>query len=277
MHRTLLLSALALFVSVGSFIGGLHAQSRWFKDVPDDHWAKDAITFVADKGLMKGMTWDTFAPDEPVTRAQLAMVLYRQSQPNLPPPPSVPEEPEYEPVGVDDGPIQGKASAPVTLIEFLDYQCPFCKRHFDTTLPLIRKNYVETGKVRFVVRDFPLSFHVNAYAAAEASECADEQDSFWEMHDLLYEKQDLWMDEPDPTDVFAAFAEEIGMDESEFIACIESGDMADDISDDLEDGQASGISGTPGFWILGSDGESRQISGAYPYETFAEAFEEMLD
>lgn len=277
MQRTLLVSAFVLVVGISSFIGGLSAQSRWFKDVPDDHWAKDAITFVADKGLMKGMTWDTFAPDEPVTRAQLAMVLYRQSQPSLPPPPSTPEEPDYEAATPDDDPVQGKTTARVTLIQFLDYQCPFCKRHFDDTLPLIRKNYIDTGKVKFVVRDFPLTFHVNAYAAAEASECADEQGKFWPMHDLLYEEQSLWMDAPDPTEVFAAFADEIGLDESEFLACIESGDMADEVSDDLEDGSASGISGTPGFWILGPNGQAKQISGAYPYETFNDAFEEMLD
>ena len=279
MQRHILLTVTILSVAFASFVGGLQAQSQWFKDVPSDHWAKDAITYVADTGLMKGMNADTFAPNEPVTRAQLAMVLYRQStqdtyvdDPYVPP-----EEPTYEPATADDEPVLGNARATVTLIEFGDYQCPFCSRHFEQTHPLIKKNYIDTGKVKFVFRDYPLSFHANAYAAAEASECADEQNAFWDMHDWLYGSQSDWSNESDPTEIFIEAAGELGMNETSFRTCLASGDMQADIDEDLGDGTASGISGTPGFWILGPNGQSKQISGAYPYETFQAAFDEMLD
>ncbi len=279
MQRTLLLSALALLVSVGSFIGGLSAQSTWFRDVPNDHWAKDAIQYASESGLMKGMSEDVFAPNEAVTRAQLAMVLYRQFGDNadlddiyIPP-----EEPDYEPANADDDAVLGKKTAPITLIEFGDYQCPFCSRHFADTLPQITEDYIDTGKVKFVFRDFPLSFHQNAYMAAEASECAGEQDEFWAMHDMLYSEQAAWMNEADPLATFVGFAEEISIDEGDFERCIENGDMADEIADDADDASDSGISGTPGFWILGPNGQAEQISGAYPYEHFKAVFDKMLD
>lgn len=279
MHRPTLLTVTIASVAFASFVGGLHAQSLWFKDVPDDHWAKDAITYVADNGLMKGMNADTFAPNEPVTRAQLAMVLYRQSGNDayVPDPYVPPEVPPAKPATIDDDNILGDESAPITLIEFGDYQCPFCKRHFDDTYPLIKENYIDTGKVKFVFRDFPLSFHVNAYAAAEASECADEQDAFWGMHDLLYGRQDDWMEESDPTDAFMKFAGTLKLNTSDFRTCLDGGGMENEIDDDMDDAGKSGISGTPGFWILGPGGQSQSISGAYPYATFQAAFDAMVE
>jgi len=279
MRRPTLLTVTITSVAFASFIGGLHAQSLWFKDVPDDHWAKDAITYVADNGLMKGMNADTFAPNEPVTRAQLAMVLYRQSSNDtyVPDPYVPPEIPEAKPATIDDDTILGTSTAKITLIEFGDYQCPFCKRHYDNTLSLIKEHYIDTGKVRFVFRDLPLSFHVNAYAAAEASECADEQDAFWGMHDLLYGQQKEWMDESDPTDAFMTFAGILKLNTTDFRRCLDSDDMQDEIDDDADDASASGVNGTPGFWILGPNGQTKQISGAHPYETFEAAFDDMLN
>src|SRR3989344_6219200 len=86
-------------------------------------------------------------------------------------------------VSLDDDPVKGDPNAPITIVEFSDFQCPFCERFFTETLPLIEKNYIKTGKVRLVYRDFPLGFHENAEKAAEAAECADEQGKFWEYHD----------------------------------------------------------------------------------------------
>ncbi len=279
MQRHILLTVTIASVAFASFVGGLHANFRWFTDVPDDHWATKAIGYVVDEGLMIGVSENTFAPDEPVTRAQLAMVLYRQRNDDtyVPPAPDPYVPPTYEPATADDDAVLGKSTAKVTLIEFGDYQCPFCERHFSGTLPQIKKDYIDTGKVKFVFRDFPLSFHQNAYMAAEASECAGEQDEFWAMHDMLYGKQSAWMNKADPLATFVGFAEEIGIDEADFERCIENEDMADEIADDADDASDSGISGTPGFWILGPNGQSQQISGAYPYETFADAFDSMLD
>ena len=101
-------------------------------------------------------------------------------------------EPAGDPATIDDDAVLGDDSATVTVIEFTDYQCPFCSRHFEQTFGQIKKNYIDTGKVKYVVRDFPLSFHSNAHKAAEAAECAGEQGKYWEMHEKLFKEQGTW-------------------------------------------------------------------------------------
>ena len=96
------------------------------------------------------------------------------------------------PPTVDDDPVLGDANAKVTVIEFTDFQCPFCGRHFEQTFGQIKENYVDSGKVKYVLRDFPLSFHPHAEEAAEAAECANDQGKFWEMHDELFSNQAEW-------------------------------------------------------------------------------------
>lgn len=183
--------------------------------------------------------------------------------------------PAGDPATIDDDEVKGSASAKVTLIEFTDYQCPFCSRHFEQTLPDILKNYVDTGKVKYVVRDYPLSFHPNAQKASEASECAGEQGKFWEMHDKLFQTQGEWSNLSDAPAKFKEYAKALKLTAS-FDTCLDSGAMADEVNADLADGSAAGISGTPGFWIVSEDGQSKNISGAYPYATFQAAFDEML-
>lgn len=184
-----------------------------------------------------------------------------------------------EPADVDDDPVIGKADAPITLVEFTDYQCPFCSRHYEQTYLQIKKDYVDTGKVKVVVRDYPLSFHPNAQKASEASECADDQGKFEPMHDALFEKQGEWsnLSGTAVTDKFKEYAKAAGVSNAAtFASCLDGGTHAQEVSADLAAGQAAGIDGTPGFWILGPDGETKQISGAYPYDTFKAAFDEML-
>ncbi len=196
-----------------------------------------------------------------------------------PAPTPVVNDPEPTPTGdpadADDDEVKGKSSATVTLIEFTDYQCPFCSRHFEQTLPDIVKNYIDTGKVKYVVRDFPLSFHPNAHKAAEASECAGEQGKFWEMHDKLFAEQGSWSGAADASATFKGYAKALGLKAS-FDTCLDNGDMAAEVDADLADGSAAGINGTPGFWIVSDDGDSKSVSGAYPYATFQAAFDAML-
>lgn len=179
------------------------------------------------------------------------------------------------PADVDDDAVKGDADATVTLIEFTDYQCPFCSRHYEQTLPSIIKDYVDTGKVKYVVRDFPLSFHGNAHKAAEATECAGEQGKFWEMHDKLFEAQGEWSNLSDASTKFKEYAKALNLSSS-FDSCLDTGAMAAEVDADLADGSASGVNGTPGFWIVSDDGQSKSVSGAYPYETFKAAFDSML-
>lgn len=187
-----------------------------------------------------------------------------------------PEPTNNDPAGVDDDPVLGDADAPVTLIEFTDYQCPFCVRHFTQTYGQIKKEYVDTGKVKIVVRDYPLSFHPHAQKAAEAANCAGDQDKYWEMHDKLFSTQGTWNNVADAVPSFKQYAKDLGLNASTFDSCMDSDKYKDEIAKDMADGAASGISGTPGFWILGPDGESQLVSGAFPYDTFKNAFDALL-
>lgn len=182
------------------------------------------------------------------------------------------------PATAGDGPFIGKADAPVTLVEFTDFQCPFCQRHFQDTFGQIKQNYVDTGKVKYVVRYFPLSFHPNAEKAAETAACANNQDKFFEMHEKLFQTQGDWsnLGAADAATKFKQYAKDIGLNTGTFDTCLDSGTTAAMISADMAAGSASGIDGTPGFWILGPNGQNQKISGAYPYATFQTAFDGMM-
>lgn len=182
------------------------------------------------------------------------------------------------PATADDDAVLGKASAPITVIEFTDFQCPFCSRHFTQTFGQIKKDYIDTGKVKYVSRDFPLGFHPNAQKASETAECAKEQNKYWEMHDKLFTAQEEWSNlaAADAAKKFKEYAAGFGLNAGTFASCLDDGKTAAEVKKDLADGSASGIDGTPGFWILGPDGKNQKISGAYPYDTFKTAFDGML-
>jgi protein-disulfide isomerase len=180
------------------------------------------------------------------------------------------------PADADDDPVLGDSDAQVTVIEFTDFQCPFCSRHFTQTFGQIKSEYIDTGKVKYVSRDYPLNFHPNADEASEAANCANDQGEYWAMHDKIFEEQEAWANLPDAVPAFKQYAADLGLDASEFASCIDNNTHADEIAADLADGSASGISGTPGFWILGPDGQAQKISGAYPFETFKAAFDAYL-
>ena len=167
----------------------------------------------------------------------------------------------------DDDPVLGDKNAELTIVEFSDYQCPFCARFREQTLDQLKKEYIDTGKVRFVYRDFPLSsIHPYAQKAAEASECADEQGKFWEYHDKLFENQQA-------LDVASLknYAAGLKLDAGKFAECLDSGRYADETAKDLADGSRAGVTGTPAF-IIGS----RQLSGAQPFSNFKAAIDAEL-
>ena len=166
----------------------------------------------------------------------------------------------------DDDPFKGDENAPVTIVEWSDFECPFCSRFYSQTLSQIEEKYINTGKVKLVYRDFPLSFHQNAQKAAEASECADDQGMFWEMHDKIFENQGSMS-----ADNFKVWALELGLDATEFNTCLDSGKHASETQKDMADGSAAGIRGTPGFIING-----QLLSGAQPFASFEAAIEAAL-
>ena len=167
---------------------------------------------------------------------------------------------------VDDDAVQGKESAPVTIVEFSDYECPFCARFYSDTELQIREQYVKTGKVKFVYRDFPLSFHQNAQKAAEAAECAGEQEKYWEMHDALFEKG-----VQGGVSSFKQYARDVGLKTADFDKCLDSGQMAGEIRKDMSDGQRVGVQGTPAFYVNG-----QEISGAQPFGAFQQIIDAAL-
>jgi protein-disulfide isomerase len=177
----------------------------------------------------------------------------------VPAAPSAPSVPSG-PVDVSEAgnPSMGDAKAPVTIIEFSDFECPFCGRYVTQTYPQIKKDYVDTGKVRIVFRDYPLPFHSNAQKAAEAAECADDQGKFWEMHSKLFSNQQALS-----VANLKKYAGELALDQTKFDECLDSGKHAAEVQQDLADGSAAGVSGTPSFFVNGM-----LLVGAQPYSEF---------
>lgn len=195
--------------------------------------------------------------------------------------PQSPSQPNTQPirVSIDDDPMKGNPNAPITIIEFSDYECPFCGRFYVNTLPLIEENYINTGKVNFVYRDFPIqSIHPNAVPAALAAECADDQGMFWQFHDMIFENKSIWekLEGEKLLNEFGRYSVVLGLNIEEFNSCLESNKHLDEVRNDLQDGQSYGVSGTPGFFIGNDNSGYIKVSGAKPYPIFEEILEEML-
>jgi protein-disulfide isomerase len=172
-------------------------------------------------------------------------------------------EPVRVTVEPGNNPSRGPAAAPVTIVEFSDFQCPYCAR----ALPTLKKVQETYGdRVRMVFRDFPLQNHPQAPKAAEAAGCADEQGRFWEMHDRLFANQ-AKLQVPD----LKQHAAELGLESAKFDECLDSGRRATDWQLDLAEGSGYGVTGTPAFFING-----RMLVGAQPYESFVQVIEDEL-
>ena len=182
-------------------------------------------------------------------------------------------------ISADNDPIIGNPDAPITIIEFSDFQCPFCARFYSQTLPLIYEEYIEPGKVKLVFRDYPIqSIHPNAVPAAVASECANEQGKFKEMHDMLFEKQNGWNNQEteDALSLFSQYATKIQLDQERFDSCLISGKYMEEIKKDFDDGQNYGVTGTPGFFVGNDQIGYVQIKGAQPFESFKKIIDSQL-
>ena len=179
-------------------------------------------------------------------------------------------------VSIAGNPIMGKKDAPVTLVEFSDYQCPFCRRFSEGTLPALKEKYIDTGRVRYVFRDFPLDrIHPQARKAAEAAHCAEDQGKYWEMHDLLFKNQkDLQVGK------LKAYARSLKLDPIAFDDCLEKDKYAAKVQKNLEDGVGAGIRGTPSFFVgkTGRDDTVKgvMIRGARPIAVFQAEINKLL-
>jgi protein-disulfide isomerase len=176
---------------------------------------------------------------------------------------------------ISGAPLKGSQDAKLTLIEFSDYQCPFCKRHAEETLSRIDKEYIATGKLRYVFRDFPLEMHKQAQKAAEAAHCADEQGKYWEIHDRLFANQQALKPKQ-----LIRYARAAGLQTGPFKKCLDSGKYAGQVRKDIAEGQKLGINGTPTLMLGVSNGDKvenvKMIQGAHPFPTFKEEIDKLL-
>ncbi len=184
-------------------------------------------------------------------------------------------EPRTATLTVDpDRPAMGSADAPVMVVEFTDYQCPFCRRFTQSTFPLLKSEYIDTGKVRWVVRDMPLAFHANARKAGQSAHCADEQGKFWEMRDTLF-KNSAKLGQED----LQQYAADVGLDVAAFDACLASDRHLTEIDKDSAEAKRVGITGTPTFVIGKAAGDKLSgtvVVGAQPLNTFKSAVDKLL-
>jgi len=193
--------------------------------------------------------------------------------------PTQPSAPQIFQVSFDGEPVKGNPNAPVTVVEFSDFQCPFCSRFFDQTLPLIEENYIDTGKIKFVYKDLPLdSLHPNARSAHIAAECADEEGKFWEYHDVLFQKQAEWqrLASSDLDITLSQFAVDLGMQAASFESCMESQDIADEVNQDILEAAKYGATGTPTFFIGTEKDGFIKLVGAQPFSAFQAAIDAQL-
>lgn len=168
----------------------------------------------------------------------------------------------------------GRSDAPLTLVEFTDYECPFCRQFHIATFEKLRKDYIETGKLRFISRDLPLDFHKLSFGAATAARCAGEQGKYWEMRHVLIVNADRLA-----PPALVTYAHDLGVDTTLFQSCMQGGKFAGEIRRDMEDAQKVAVTATPTF-VLGKTQkvgfEGVVIVGAVPIETFEAKIRELL-
>jgi len=176
-------------------------------------------------------------------------------------------------IGVDDDPALGDPNARVTIIEFGDYQCPFCRQFWRETFPRLKKEYIDTGKVRFIYRDYPQAVHPEAMLSAMAAECADDQGKYYDFHDKVFREQDrrgrdvVRFRAPE----LKRWAADIKLDTAAFNACLDEERHKDEVSKDFKDLEGLGFEGTPIFFVNG-----RALVGAHPFATFQKVIEDFL-
>ncbi len=193
-----------------------------------------------------------------------------------------PEDLSPKKVSIDDDPVLGNKDAKVTLIDFTDYECPFCKRYFDDTFSKIKKDYIDTGKIQYVVRDLPLSFHANAHKEAQAAECAREQggdEAYFKYHDEIFKRTTSNGTGLALTGL-SAIASDLGLDGAALQTCLDSDKYKAEVDKDLADAGSIGASGTPTFFIGKSSAggviTGTKIVGAQPYSAFQAEIDKQL-
>ncbi|NIP29614.1 MAG: thioredoxin domain-containing protein [Candidatus Dadabacteria bacterium] len=188
---------------------------------------------------------------------------------------SKPAAPTEVKVSIDDDPVKGDKNAPITIVEFSDYQCPYCRKFHTQVLPKIEEEYINTGKVRYIFRDFPLGFHKLAIPASVAANCAGEQGKYWVLNDFLFDNPSKL----DNESVLEA-AKSLDLDYNKFEACLKDNNHEKEINKDLSDGKSYGVRGTPSIF-LGKSGKGKEFTGLYlrgfrPFEFYKAEIDKLL-
>ena len=244
---------------------------------------KGIVVAIAITAFFGGYFVGTFDnTDSGVSNEEIKEILTAIQKAPVPQPtqqPSQPNAPQIFQISLDDDPFKGDPNAPVIVVEFSDFQCPFCSRFYQQTLPLIQENYIDTGKIKFVYRDLPLdSLHPNARLTHIAAECADEQEKFWEYHDVLFDKQSQWqrLSSTDLPITLTQYAADLGIQTESFETCLESEEMANEVKKDVSDAARYGSTGTPTFFVGNEEDGFIKLVGAQPYAAFQAAIENYL-
>jgi protein-disulfide isomerase len=202
---------------------------------------------------------------------QIRQLLEKQVPPPPPPPPDEKVNIEFP----TNGYSMGKADAPLVFVEYTDFECPFCQRYHLDAFEQVKKEWVDTGKMRYYSRDFPLEFHPNARRAALAARCAGDQGKYWELRNTMIKNADQLA-----ADRISTYASTVGLDVKKFEACLGSDFYKPAIDKDIAEGNNAGVTGTPSF-VVGRVDKGRLIGlrlvGAMPYPQIEAKIREVLD
>lgn len=184
-------------------------------------------------------------------------------------------KPAVSAIRLGTDPVLGDRAAKVAIVEFSDYQCPFCRAFQEQTMPGLKAQYIDAGKVQFIYRDFPLNFHPHAESAAIAARCAGEQNAYWEMHDQLFANQKQL-----GAKLYTELAEQLHLDAKQFDSCLNDAKFKGQLSGEINYGQQIGIDGTPAFFVGRIEGgelvDFKSIIGAQPADVFTKIIDSYL-
>jgi protein-disulfide isomerase len=165
--------------------------------------------------------------------------------------PSQPVTPTVQEIDLEDDPFLGDANASLVIVDFSDYQCPFCKKLYTDVFPQLKEDFIDTGKAKYVFKDFPLNIHPPAVFAHMAAECAGDQGKYWEMHALLFDKQSEWSKAEDVNATLIGYSTELGLNQALLSECLTSEKYREEVESDRDDAIGYGARGTPTLFING--------------------------
>lgn len=246
------------FVEAIKMLVEVHGYSDELTEPEDpDYWYVPYGELAIEKDIVN-LTEAPYDPLRMMTRADIADMTWRSMQ-------------YKEQNGQTTEISLGETGAPITIIEYSDFQCPFCKRLYDETFEQLRTDYIDKGDVLYIVKDFPLSFHTHAREASHAARCANDQGKFWEMRELLYMNQSDWSSAADASTNFSDYAESLNLDTTLFDNCMVDEIHMAEIDAEFQEGVDAGIMGTPTLIVNGEF-----FVGSQPYKELINLVDQLL-